>query len=66
MLELSVCVAAKHLRDDSGDQMNLEMLFDTYQNHLRRGRTSISARGFTKHGFAMASLVYSLLLSKSY
>lgn len=57
VLELSICVAAKHLRDDSGDQMNLEMLFDNYQNHLRRGRTTISARGFTKNAFAMASFI---------
>ncbi|KAL8290077.1 hypothetical protein RQP46_003016 [Phenoliferia psychrophenolica] len=53
VLELTVCVAAKHVRNVHHESCNLEMLYDCYKEYYKRIQ-GISAMQIKKEAFAMA------------
>lgn len=53
ILELSVCVAAKHMRADHENAINFELLYRAYSDHVSRGRLNLATKPFTRAAFSM-------------
>ncbi|KAK4057935.1 origin recognition complex subunit 4 [Microbotryomycetes sp. JL221] len=54
VLELTVCVAAKHMRIQHDNTINLEMLYRCYMEHVGRTKNQVSSKPFSRAAFAMA------------
>ena len=57
LLDLHVCVAAKHVRAQQlavGGACTLELLYDCYRSHLARGKLGIATKHYSRQAFAMA------------
>lgn len=53
ILELNVLIAAKHLRPQHDNTLNLEMLYKAYLEHVQRGKINVSSKPFTRAAFCM-------------
>ncbi|KAK4055525.1 origin recognition complex subunit 4 [Microbotryomycetes sp. JL201] len=54
ILELTVCIAAKHMRTMHDNTINLEMLYRCYSEHVGRGKIHVSTKPFSRSAFIMA------------
>ncbi|KAM0788972.1 hypothetical protein ACM66B_003045 [Microbotryomycetes sp. NB124-2] len=54
ILELTVCVAAKHMRTTHDNTFNLEMLYRCYCEHAGRRKIHVTTKTFSRSAFIMA------------
>ncbi|SCZ98951.1 BZ3500_MvSof-1268-A1-R1_Chr7-1g09327 [Microbotryum saponariae] len=54
ILDLTVCVAAKHMRAQHENAINVELLYRCYLEHVQRSRLMVSAKAWTRLAFCMS------------
>ncbi|KDE09019.1 hypothetical protein MVLG_00740 [Microbotryum lychnidis-dioicae p1A1 Lamole] len=54
ILDLTVCVAAKHMRAKHENAVNVELLYRCYLEHVQRNRLMVSAKAWTRLAFCMS------------
>ena len=54
ILDLTVCIAAKHVRDDTDNTINLELLYRCYLEHVKRGELTVGTKAWPRLAFCMS------------